>query len=281
MPVDVFVQVLFAAAFHAVWNYAARRVSGNVGVMWFGQVFGCLLCLPAALTYLDTETSLLSLFSFCFLTGLLHAVYFGLLAEAYRHGEISVVYPIARGTGVALTALLAVVLLGEQISFHGLLGILSVCAGILMLGSSLQTYQRANRGLVTAFLTGMAICGYSIVDKRAVGQLHPLVYGCGMWMIAAALYGPFVIVRYPREIRDALKTKKRYIALLAVGPIGTYLIILFAFQRANVAYVAAAREFAVVIGATLGFTLLNEECTSAKLWGIAAITVGLMLIRVA
>lgn len=283
MPADVFIQVLFAAVCHASWNFVARRVSGNVGVMWFGQIFGSLLCLPVAVVFVSPETSLLSLFSLCFLTGLLHAVYFGLLAEAYRHGEISVVYPVARGTGVALTAVFAVLLLGERPSPTGLLGIVSICAGIMLLGTSQQSVRHKRRSLVVALLTGVAIGCYSIVDKQSVGkmQIHPVVYGCGMWMIAAALYGPFVLMKYPAECRDALRTKKRYIFLVGVGPIGTYLIILFAFQRANVSYVAATREFAVVIGAALGFLLLKERFSPAKAWGIAVITVGLMLVKIA
>jgi multidrug transporter EmrE-like cation transporter len=116
VPIDVFIQVLLAAIFHAAWNFGARRVSGNVGVMWFGQFVGSLICLPLALAQMSAETSVLDLAWICFPTGVLHAVYFWMLAQAYRHGDISLVYPIARGTGVAGTALFAYCLLGEQLS---------------------------------------------------------------------------------------------------------------------------------------------------------------------
>ncbi|QDT46906.1 multidrug efflux protein [Symmachiella dynata] len=281
MPFDVFLQVLLAAVFHAAWNFGARRVSGNVGVMWFGQFVGSLICLPFAIAQMSAETSLLDLAWICLPTGILHAVYFWMLAQAYRHGDISLVYPIARGTGVAGTAVLAFFLLGEQLSLTGFSGILTICAGILLLGLSGKNVQANNRGIVMALCTGAAIAGYSLVDKRAVGQINPVVYGVGLWLISAVLFAPAALWKYPNEVRDALKNKKRYILLVGSGSVGTYLVILFAFQRANVSYVAAVREFAVVIGAALGFIVLKERFTAAKAWGIAAIVLGLVLVKAA
>ena len=114
-----------------------------------------------------------------------------------------------------------------------------------------------------------------------MGQINPVVYGVGLWLISAVLFAPAALWKYPNEVRDALKNKKRYILLVGSGSVGTYLVILFAFQRANVSYVAAVREFAVVIGAALGFIVLKERFTAAKAWGIAAIVLGLVLVKAA
>ncbi len=281
MPVDVFIQVLLAAVFHAAWNFGARRVSGNVGVMWYAQFVGSLICLPFAWAQFPADQSLVDAALVCLPTGVLHAVYFWMLAQAYRYGDISLVYPIARGTGVAGTALLAYLLLSEELSPTGLTGIAAICLGILLLGLSGKNLQAGNRGLLMALCTGAAIAGYSIVDKRAVGQMSPVVYGVGLWLISAVLFAPAALWKYPREVRDALRNRKRYILLVGSGSVGTYLIILFAFQRANVSYVAAVREFAVVIGAALGFIVLKERFTAAKGWGIAAIVAGLVLVKAA
>src|SRR5690242_580166 len=101
-------------------------------------------------------------------TGLLHAAYFTLLAASYRHGELSVVYPLARGTGVAGTALFAWLVLGERPSALGALGVGSVCLGIVVLGLRQRDRPGRSRSYHLALLVGLTITAYSVVDKLGV-----------------------------------------------------------------------------------------------------------------
>ena len=134
MSLGIFIFVLAAAIFHALWNFAARKVSGNLVVIWLALLTGCVLIFPVVIViviYGDSNGSFTIYNVSCVIsTGVLHAVYFALLSRAYERSEISVVYPIARGTGVGLTAICALLLLKEEISILGAIGILMILIGI-------------------------------------------------------------------------------------------------------------------------------------------------------
>jgi drug/metabolite transporter (DMT)-like permease len=214
-------------------------------------------------------------------TGILHTGYFALLAKAYEKGEMSVVYPVARGTGIAGTALVAWLCLHDTMSWPGLLGISAVCAGTALVGYSVRGQRDHVMAYVYALLVGAIITGYSIVDKQAVGAIHPVVYISGMFTLTASLLAPYVLCHKHTACRYALRHLPGYIGLIGLGSIGTYLIILFAFRLGPVSYIVATREFAVVVGALLGVVLLKEPLTRRKLLGIIAITCGLILVKLA
>ena len=133
-------------------------------------------------------------------TGIFHALYFALLARAYEHGEISTVYPIARGSGVGLTAFVAYLSLGEDISLLGAGGIALVFAGILCVGAPVLKLQA--RGLQLALGVGLTIVCYSLIDKIGVGYVQPVYYICGMWLIATLVRMPFVVRQYGMKLLD-------------------------------------------------------------------------------
>jgi uncharacterized membrane protein len=281
MTALAFSLVILSAFLHSSWNLATKRVSGNLSVMYLGMVTACVVLFPVAfLLVLNRSLSLKSLL-FIIATGAIHAVYFYSLSRAYHHGEISIVYPIARGTGVAGTALVAAILLREGISHHGALGILLIVTGTILVGFRLK-YQRDHyRGVFFALLVGLMIVSYSIVDKIAVSTIHPVVYIFGLFFIATLIVTPFMLVRYRLEMAEAWKIHKRYSFIIGFGSLITYLIILYVFRMAYVSYVVAAREIAVAIGACMGFVFLKEEIKVKKIIGIAAIVLGLVILKMA
>src|SRR5581483_6028127 len=117
--------------------------------------------------------------------GALHAVSFSLLALSYQHGEMSVVYPLARGTGVAGTALIAGTVVGESISPLGGVGIALVSCGILLIGLREIVAGSHPRSYLLAILVGVTSTGYSIVDKFGVAHVDPIVYVTGLAGFAA------------------------------------------------------------------------------------------------
>src|SRR5262245_50655552 len=132
MTSTAFTLIVIAAIFHAVWNLAAKQISGNLAVFWLGLCFATVVLAPFAIVVARDGVDYTGL-PFVIATGLLHTLYFSMLASAYRHGEMSVVYPLARGSSVAGTAMVAVLLLDEQISAVGAIGIGLVCLGIVNL----------------------------------------------------------------------------------------------------------------------------------------------------
>lgn len=240
MSFTAFALVVAAAILHALWNLTAKQVSGNMGVFWLGLCFASTVLAPFAL-YFGWQGIDAAGLPYVIATGLIHAFYFSLLGAAYRHGEMSVVYPLARGTGVAGTGLVAWALIGERVSALGALGIGSVCQGILFLGLRELRRPGNSRSYLLAVLVGVSITAYSVVDKVGVGLVSPVVYIAGLAAGSAVFSAPYVLLNYRRECREAWRNQKGASAWIGLGSMGTYLLILWAFQQARVSYVVAVR----------------------------------------
>jgi drug/metabolite transporter (DMT)-like permease len=278
MSLILFVLVLLTAALHAGWNYAAKKVAGNLSVLWLGICLGSVISWPYAIAVFRSVEMVPHVIAAILATGILHACYFGLLAKAYADGDISLVYPVARGTGVAGTALVAFAWLDEPLSANGGLGIGAVCLGTMVLGLG-QYRQHTGLSYVYALLVGATIIGYSVVDKLAVGTMHPVSYISSMFTLCALLLAPHQLGTQRAACRHALRHLKTSIAIVGLGSIATYAIILCTFRLGPVSYIVATREFAVVIGALLGVYCLQERLTARKVVGIVAIVGGLILIK--
>ena len=283
MSIGVFLLVLTAAFCHAVWNFVARKVSGNLVVVWLSLLTGCLLLLPVVVGIVvryPVHESISTLpVRYMVATGVFHAIYFWLLSCAYRYGEISVVYPIARGSGIGLTAVSAWLFLAEEISFLASIGIGMILIGVLSMSRPLQRGGDKTREFLLALCVGVSIVAYSLTDKIGVSKVHPVLYIWSGFLIAGIVLSPFVMISTRKKILRIGKEYWFHILIIGAGAIGTYLMILFAFTMGSVSYVVAIREFAVVVGALLGIIFLKERLTFAKIAAIAAITFGLVCIK--
>ena len=283
MTAAVWTLVLAAAVGHALWNFAARRVKGNQVALWLALSAGCLLLLPLVaimisrrgLYELTTPTGV----AYMIATGLIHVAYFLFLSRAYEKGEISVVYPVARGSGIGFTALLAWLFLGEQISLSGATGIALIFAGIMLMGAPALRNPDFLHGFKTALWVGASIVTYSLVDKIGVSKVNPILYIWAMAFIVVLVMAPGIYRHHRHTFRQTAKENWRHIAVMSVGILGTYLMILFAFTLGPVSYIVAARESSVIVGSILGFVFLKERPYPAKIAAIAAIAAGLILIK--
>jgi drug/metabolite transporter (DMT)-like permease len=280
MNLTAFVLVVAAACLHACWNLTAKRVSGNLGVLWLGTGMAGAVLVPFAVASAWYSFDLAGL-RYLLATAVIHAAYFALLAAGYRHGELSTVYPLARGTGVAGTALLAWAVIGERPSALGVLGIGAVCLGILLLGLRERYREARTRSWLLALLVGFTITGYSVVDKLGVGVFNPVVYLAGLATGTAMLLAPVVLLHYRREGREAWRCHKWTSLWVGLCSMGTYLLILIAFRQANASYVVAARELSIAVAVVLGVAVLKEPLTLAKGLSTAAIVVGVVLVKLA
>ncbi len=283
MTTGIFILVVAAAFFHALWNVAARKVMGNLVIIWSALFAGCLFLLPGIVVLSSLGKIHLwmpsSAVGYVIATGIIHGLYFGLLSRTYEKGEISFVYPILRGTGIGLTAMLAWFILEEEISPAGLTGIGLVFSGILLMGIPFLRRGGEVDPYRLALCVGVSIAAYSLVDKVGVSKMTPVLYIWFMFLIAAIVLLPTVMKQHKGEILNTARSNIGYILLIGVGSIGTYLMILFALQLAPVSYIVAAREFSVVIGALLGVIFLRERMTLLKATAIICITLGLLFIK--
>lgn len=285
MTLGVFFLVLAAAVCHALWNFFVRKVAGDLTTLWLALWTGLVMLLPVLFGVLSSDnlrTLVHPSAVWCVIaSGVVHAIYFILLARAYEVGELSLVYPLARGSGIGLAALMAWGILHENLSRAGAVGIMLIFAGILSMGTSIGRPGSTGKGHLLALSVGLCICLYSIIDKVGVGRMHPVLYLWCMVFLATALLGPWVVRRGRGRIVHKAKANVGYILIIGGGSLGTYLMILFALTAAPVGYIVAVREFAVVIGACLGVLFLREKITLSKVTAIVLITAGLVLIKAA
>lgn len=209
--------VATAAVAHAGWNLLAKGAEGGAAFVWLSAVTGSVIYLPAlalgiALAPDDIGWTALGLMAG---SGALHALYFVLLQRAYVTGDLSFVYPLARGTGPLLSTTAAIVLLGERPSALAIAGaaiiVLAVFSLIARPGESWR--RTGGQGTLFALLTGAAIASYTLWDKHAVGTagLFPITYFWGTNLAIALLITPWV-ARHPDTLRRAWATSRRHAA---------------------------------------------------------------------
>ena len=281
MNIYVFFLVMFAAFTHASWNFFSKKVSGNLKVIVLGLWFVNLSMLPFSVYHIIKFGINPHIFYFALITGSSHILYYWSLVSGYRNGDISTVYPIARGLAVSGTAVCAFLFLKEDINFKGGIGVAVIVFGVLVLSLHKKISLSDLKAMKYALLVGIAVIFYSVFDKVAVAYAHPVVYMNMKDLYAISIMSPFVFRRGWQDIEETLKKSWKYSALIGYGSFGTYLLILFAFTLERAGYVSAVREFSIVIGSVFGFVFLKEKITVNKTAGILFILAGLVFIKIA
>lgn len=275
--------ILVAACTHATWNYAAKRSGGGLPFVWLTGLGSLCFYVPLSAAYVlwrapvfPAGAGLVVLGS-----GLIKMAYALLLQRGYRHGDFSLVYPLARGTGPLFSTLTAIALFGERPTPLALAGGAVIIASIFSLtgGTGLLHADRAHlrRGLLYGFTCGCCIAALTVWDKHAVAHLHlsPLVYDCSTQVVMCVVLAPF---GWPRRTEAAVawrdhRWKVFTVALLA--PLG-YILILTAMTFTPVSYIAPAREISILIGTFFGAKLLKEADAPRRLLAAGGMVVGVI-----
>jgi uncharacterized membrane protein len=279
LPLTAFLLVLVAAFAHSTWNLLAKRAAHCRHLIWFSSVGETVLFLPLAVWVLKQSESRLGAKAAVFLlaTGILHVFYTSALLRGYRAGDLSVVYPVARGTGPLLSFFGAILVLGEHPSLLSAVGVLSVSSGILFLSGGTSAFQNktGRAGLFWGALTGLVIATYTLTDGYSVKvlMLSPVLVD-----YAGNLFRTVVLSPSAWQERAALPMQYRRYWKEALGisiltPIG-YILVLFAMRLAPVSHVAPVREMSMMIGAYWGTKLLNEGFAARRMVGSALIAAG-------
>lgn len=268
--------VLAAAVMHAGWNALAKSSRDAFAFLWLSMLLASSLLMPAAIASTASGGIPAGSWPFVGATAALHALYFYTLARAYRAGDLSQVYPIARGLSVALVAVLAWVVLGEQLSAPGMTGIAAVVAGVIVVAQPWQR-NRDRAGVGWALATGVIIAGYSVVDKAGVLRAAPLPYVVFMIFGACLLLLPYVIGRR-RHILIEWQGNKRAIVVAATLNLTAYILVLYAMRLSAAAYVVASRELSIVASVLIARVLLSEQTRLARLAGATLISLGVTVL---
>jgi drug/metabolite transporter (DMT)-like permease len=285
MTTPALVLVVGAALLHATWNALAKRAHDQLAFLWSSVSLSGLWLLPVAFWKLRADGFPAAAVPFVLATVVLHALYFYALGRSYRSGEFSLVYPMARGLGVALVPVLALFLFEERLSPTGTAGVALVVVGIIGLhltqrARSAVTPGRLGPGTWWTLLTGLTIAAYSLVDKAGVARLHPVPYLALMGFGSVLLLLPRVLAR-PDALRREWVANWGEILLASTMNLTAYLLVLFAFQISKTGYVVAARELSIVFSAVLGSLWLKEGRFLPRLAGAGVVLAGVVCVAVA
>jgi drug/metabolite transporter (DMT)-like permease len=273
--------ILAAAIIHATWNLLNKQASGHPTFTWLVAVLSALLYAPATITIIEVWDIQITFVTIGLMAGsaALHTAYFVLLNQGYRAGDLSLVYPLARGTGPLLSSVAAIVFLGERPSAIALVGALLIVGGAAVLTTNLsQLRQSAARdAILYALVTGFFIAAYTLWDKQAVSHFRvaPLVLDWGANVGRALLLTPLAVKYSDQTVLEWREHKYEAIACAVLIPLA-YILVLTAMQFTPVSYVAPAREISILIGTAMGARLLGEGDVRRRLAGACAMVLGVV-----
>lgn len=274
--------VLLAALTHATWNLAAKRAAGSRHFVWLYSLGSVILYAPAVAWVLVTERPQLEAAHWLALlmTGILHMGYSLTLQAGYRVSDLSLVYPLARGTGPLLSFLAATFLLKEPASAFSVLGVLLVVGGILMVsGLTSEPHKAPRAGIALGMLTGVFIAGYTINDGWAVKtlMLSPFLIDFTGNVFRLGLLAPMAFRDRVALTEEARKYRTPVLIVSVLGPLG-YILVLYAMKHAPIGHIAPMRELATLIGTYFGLRLLKERVTPLRLTGAVLIVSGVVVL---
>jgi drug/metabolite transporter (DMT)-like permease len=281
------VLTVVAALAHALWNFCAKRSSdGGPSFVWLYHTVSLAILLPAATAALITYGGRphWSWVIAVLVSGALHVVYSLVLQRGYAVGDMSIVYPVARGSGPLLSVSAAVLLLGERPGPLGLLGAAAVVVGVFVIGLGASTGRRghATTSLLYGTLTGVAIAGYTLWDAHAMNGLAvpPLIYSGATCVVQSLVLAPHALTNRRRVAHLWRKRWKDVVTIAVLSPTA-YVLVLYAMRIAPVSLVAPARELSIVLGGVLAWRWLGEPNPARRLSGAAIVVFGIVTIAIA
>ena len=290
MTTTALMLVLLSSVAHVGWNFLMKRARDHEAFVWWMQVAITVLFLPMAVFIAVVDPMESRGWLFVVGTGILHAFYFVLLGRGYARGDLSQVYPIARGTGPALVPILGVLLLGETVSPPAVGGVVAILVGILvvywsgrlalMFKSPLMFLKEP--GTLYALATGLFIAAYSIWDKVGVRYVSPFLYMYLMALGTGIIITPYILrSRGMAAVREEWRVNSRTIVAVGVLTFLAYGLVLSALEFSRVSYVWPVREIGIVVAVLLGSVVLKEPFGRGRVLGSCFIVLGVVAIALA
>jgi drug/metabolite transporter (DMT)-like permease len=276
--------LMVAALFHSTWNTIVKKSSDKQAFNWMAlTAFSFVFFVPFCFVFKPVQASGWILM---ILSGSCEACYFFLLASAYKHGDLSLVYPLSRGLSPVIVALIATIFLGEVVTPLGIWGILSIVAGIYVI----HIRSFGLKGLLEPFsylrepaskyavLTGITTGLYSNIDKLALTYVDSTMLLYVKFLTASLLLLPFMLSKKREAIAEEWKSNKRNVFIVALLLSSAYFLVLVAMTQSQVSYTSAVREVSIVFGSIIGTVYLKEKFAEKKILGTLFIFAGILLI---
>lgn len=277
MGISVFAIVLVAAALHASWN-AIVKGGGDTLLTTVLVTGAAALFAVVSLPFLPPPAR--ASWAFIAASALLQIVYFVLVARAYRVADMSLTYPLMRGTAPVLVAIASVMWLSEPLSARAWLGLGVICAGILGMTGAVPRNAKAGIGL--ALGNAIVIAGYTLVDGIGVRRSGaPAAYTLWIFLLSGVALSSWAWLRQRAVLQGYIRRNWHLGLVGGAGTIGSYGLALWAMTVTPVAIVAALRETSILFGTAISALLLHERVGRARIAGVCVIVVGAILLRLA
>lgn len=298
MSTNALLFVLIAGLIHASWNITAKKANGDARFAFFTAFILMLVWAPVGVWVAWDVIPKWGLLEWAMIvtSGILHVLYYVILLRGYRRADLTVVYPLARGTGPLLSSLFALVWLGESISPLGALGITGVVSGVFLIAGGpkifanwklnrdasaeeLAIHKRLNAGLRYGVLTGIFIASYTVLDGYAVKVmlLSPILVDYLGNFIRLIFLAPVVLRDMPTAREHWHKQWKYAVIVGTISPV-SYVLVLYAVQLAPLSHVTPAREVSMLFAALIGGHLLCEGDRWLRFLGATFIATGVIAI---
>ena len=293
--------IVTSAFMHALWNFVSKRRSPSLAFFFITAVSAAVIMSPLLIIHRQTLLLIpIFVWGLILATGIAQTIYFFGLAGAYKQGDISLAYPLARALPVLLIAAISL-MWGKNgdISRLGLAGMALITLGciILPLPHFQKVRPRDYLSIVTlmALIAAIGTTGYTLIDDQALRRLREiadiqlsnseitLLFISLQTMSTAVMLGIGTLLYHPerRLLKGVLQNRALIITGLVTGLVimATYGLVLTSMAYvSNVSYVAAFRQLSIPIGAVLGLTLQREPRYLPKLIGIGIVSVGLVMV---
>ena len=292
MPVGALALVVLAGLIHASWNIAAKKAGGDSRFASFTSVIMMVFWAPLGIwlgkdqipAWGRTEWLLLAA------SAVFHTLYYVILLRGYRKADLTVVYPLARGTGPLLSSAAAILFLGDRISAVGAAGIAAVVAGVFLIAGGPRLWQASHdearrrlvrKGMLYGVVTGVFIAGYTFIDGYAVKLvlISPILLDYIGNLFRLAVLAPSSLRDWPAT-RGLWQHQWKYAMYVGIISPVSYVLVLYAMQTAPLSHVAPAREVSMLFAALLGGQLLGEGERLLRFAGAACIGVGVMALAI-
>jgi drug/metabolite transporter (DMT)-like permease len=284
--------VTLAGLIHATWNLAVKHASGGVAFSALSSCAAVVLWAPVGMPVLLSEIPNFRIQQWAALVGssVLHVLYFAALLRGYEVGDLSVVYPIARGSGPLITVAVSMLWLNERPGLYGVIGVLMIILGVVLIARSSAhkpSEKRLSVGVKFGLLTGATIAAYSVLDGYSVKRLSgsPIAYDFGSNLFRIVLAVPlawFVLTKRARPIAETprlyIRANLKWAALVGLLSPLAYMLVLQAATLTDLSKVAPAREVSMLFATLFAGTLLKEEGLVLRLVGAGAIGAGVIFI---
>jgi drug/metabolite transporter (DMT)-like permease len=286
MSLQALLLVITAAILHAIWNLVTKQVNGKLPFFWLIGAISSLICIPVVLwQLLQQHVSLTPMvWMFALVSAMLHAVYFLILQAGYRKADLSVVYPLARGSGPFISVIGAIIFFNERPGWPALIGVLLIVGGVLvMTGIKFRSSSDAKlkAGILYGSLTGVFIASYTLWDRLAVVNNHvsALLITFASMLLPLVVLTPMAIKKR-RQIKNEISQHWKQALLIAVCQPLSYLLVLIALKTTPVSYVAPARELSIVFGVFFGANLLKEADANKRIIAALIMLAGIALLAI-